>query len=160
MFDITPAVHCSFLTQELHFRTCDTRDAGMLDAKTSLPYHALSPKRIPDEFIACKVRSADARADAKNNLVEIIKTNRRIHWQHVVPNRLRHSRTNRLHESHPQIPQTERVPTVGATKLRRISKTNHITQNWIDWTSRIRTKTYKLVTLEAMYTLLCRLQDL
>ena len=81
--------------------------------------------------MARKMLSAGARADARNNLVEIIETNCRVRW-HVVPNWLQHSRTNRIHGSHPQIHQMERVPTVTTTGLRRISRTIHITQN-LDW---------------------------
>ena len=131
---------------------CDMRDASTLNLKTSLPHHALSQERITDRFMARKMLSAGARADARNNLVEIIETNCSVRW-HVVPNWLRHSRTNRLHGSHRQIHQMERVPTVATTELRRISRTFHITQSWIGWTSRVRIKTYTMITLEgAVYT--------
>ena len=80
----------------------DMRDASTLNLKTSLPHSPLSQEKITDRFIARKMLSAGARADARNNLVEIIKTNCRRRW-HVVLNWLRHSRTNRLHRSHPQI---------------------------------------------------------
>ena len=130
---------------------CDMRDASTLNFKTSLPHHPLSQEKNTDMFTARKMLSAGARADARNNLVEIIGTNCRGHW-HVVPNWLRHSRTNRLHGSHPQIHEMERVPTVATTELRRTS-TIHITQSWIGWTSRLRIKTYTMITLEgAVYT--------
>ena len=130
----------------------DMRDASTLNFKTSLPHHSLSQEKITNIFMARKMLSAGARADARNNLVETIETNCRVRW-HVVPNWLRHSRTNRLHGSHPQIHQMERVPTVATTELRRISRTIHITQSWIGWTSRVRIKTYTMITVEgAVYT--------
>ena len=88
-----------------------------------------------------------ARADARNNLVEIIETNCRGHW-HVIPNWLRHSRTNHLHGGHAQKSQMERVPTVATREMRRIFKTIHITQIWIGWNSQVRIKTYTMITLE------------
>ena len=61
------------------------RDTNMLNTRTSLPYHGPFPEKITDGFMACKVLSAGARADARDNLVEINKTNSRVRWR-VVPN--------------------------------------------------------------------------
>ena len=131
---------------------CNTRDPSTLNFKTSLPQHAPSQGKITDKFMASKMLSAGARDDVRNNLIETIETNCRVRW-HVIPNLLRRSKTNRLDKSHPQIHQMERVPTVATTELRRISRTIHITRNWIGWNSRMRTKTYKMITLEnAVYT--------
>ena len=138
-FDITLTVLCPFLTQGLHFRMCGMRDASTLHFKTSLPHHPLSPEKNTDRFMARKMLSAAARADARNILVELIETNCHGHW-HVVPNWFRHSKTNRLHGSHPHIHQMEPVPTVATAELRRISRTVHITQSWIGWTARVRVK--------------------
>ena len=69
------AVLCPFLTQGLHFRMCGMRDASTLNFKTSLPHHPLSQETITDRFMARKMLSAGARADARNNLVELIETN-------------------------------------------------------------------------------------
>ena len=129
---------------------CDMRDAGTLNFKTSLQHHPLSQEKITDRFMARKMLSAGPRADARNNFVEIIRTNCRGHW-HVVPNWLRHSRTNRLHGSHPQIHQMERVSTVATTELRINFRTIHITQSWIGWISQVRINTYTMITLEALY---------
>ena len=126
---------------------CDMRDASTLNFKKSLPHHPFTQEKITDRFMARKMPSAGARADARNNLVEIIETNCRGHW-HVVPKWLRHFRTNHLHGSHSQIHQMEHVPTVTTTELRRISMTIHITQSWIDWNSEMRTKTDTMMTLE------------
>ena len=106
---------------------CDMRDGSIRNFKTSLPHHALSQEKTTDRFMTRKMLSAGACADARNNLVEIIETNCRVRW-HVVPNWLRHSRTNHLHGSHPQIHQMERVPTVVTTGLRRISTNSHYTE--------------------------------
>ena len=134
---------------------CDMRYASTLNFKTSLPHHPLPQEKITDRFMARKTLSAGACADARNNLVETIETGCRVRW-HVVPNRLRHSRTNRLHRSHPQIHQMERVPTVATTELRRISRTRHITQSWIGWTSRVRINAYTTITLEgAVFLYFC-----
>ena len=134
VFDIKFAVTCPFLTQGLRFRMCNMRGASAPNLNTSLLRSPLSQEKITDKFMASKMLSAGARADARNNLVEIIETNCRGLW-YVVPNWLRHSKTNRLYRSHPQIRQMERVPTVGTTELRNISRTIHITRNWIGWNS-------------------------
>ena len=63
---------------------CEMRNASTLNFKTSLPYHPLSQQKITDRFMAHKMLSAGARADAWNNLVEIIETNCLVRW-HVVP---------------------------------------------------------------------------
>ena len=62
---------------------CCMRDAGTLNFKTSLPHHPLSQEKITDRFMARKMLSAGARADARNNIVDIIETNCRGLW-HVV----------------------------------------------------------------------------
>ena len=53
---------------------CDMRYATTLNFKTSLPHHPLSEEKITDKFMARKMLSAGARADARKNLVEIIET--------------------------------------------------------------------------------------
>ena len=105
----------------------DMRHPITLNFKASLTHNPLSQEKITDKFMARKMLSAGARADARNNLFEIIETNCRGHW-HVVPNWLRHSRTNRLHGNHPQIHQMERVPTVATTELKKIQDNSHYTQ--------------------------------
>ena len=132
---------------------CDMRDASTLDFKTSLPHHPLSQEK-PQMFMARKMLSAGARADARNNLVEIIETNCRVRW-HLVPNWLRYSRTNHLHRSHPQIHQMERAPTVATTELRRISRTSHITLSWNGWTSPVQIKSYTMIMLEGVAKNFC-----
>ena len=51
---------CSFLTQGLHFRMCDMRDASTLNFKTPLPHHPLSIKRIEGYTIASNTSKCKA----------------------------------------------------------------------------------------------------
>ena len=103
--------------------------------------------------MARKVLSAGASADARNDLVEIIETNCRGHWHEgsqpalAFPEQI--ASTGATHRYF----KWKRVPTVATTELRTNSRTIHITQNWIGWTSRVRNKTYTMITLEgAVYT--------
>ena len=129
---------------------CGMRHASALNFKTSLPHHALFQERITDRFMARKMLSAGAGADARNKIVEIIKTNCHGHWTQLAA-----AFQNKSNGSHPQTHQMERVPTVATTELREISRTVHVTQSWIGWNSRVRIKTYTMITLEGALHTFC-----
>ena len=104
-FDITSAVFCHFLTQELHFRMCNMKNAIQLNFKAFLTHTAqfLKRKSQTGSWLARCCLLEHVLMQGTISLKQS-RQNCRGLWR-VVPNSSGISKQNRIHRSNPQIHQ-------------------------------------------------------